>query len=56
VSVDRAAVGAQCKARRGVVTALILVGFVLLGLSYGRAAGSVTSNFLPRFRYTPVRP
>jgi MFS family permease len=32
--------------------AFILVGFVLLGLSYGQAAGSVTSNFLPRFRYT----
>ncbi|MBY0237170.1 MAG: MFS transporter, partial [Burkholderiaceae bacterium] len=30
----------------------ILVGFVLLGLSYGQAAGAVTSNFLPRFRYT----
>ena len=32
--------------------AFILVGFVLLGLSYGQAAGSVTSNFLPQFRYT----
>jgi MFS family permease len=32
--------------------AFILVGFVLLGLSYGQAAGSVTSNFLPRYRYT----
>jgi MFS family permease len=30
----------------------ILVGFVLLGLSYGQSAGSVTSNFLPHFRYT----
>ncbi|WAC73043.1 MFS transporter [Roseateles sp. SL47] len=30
----------------------ILVGFVLLGLSYGQSAGAVTSNFLPRFRYT----
>jgi MFS family permease len=30
----------------------ILVGFVLLGLSYGQSAGSVTSQFLPRFRYT----
>jgi len=30
----------------------ILVGFVLLGLSYGQAAGSVTSNFQRRFRYT----
>lgn len=32
--------------------AFILLGFVLLGLSYGQAAGSVTSNFLPHFRYT----
>jgi MFS family permease len=32
--------------------AFILVGFVLLGLSYGQAAGSVSANFLPRFRYT----
>ncbi|HSV77874.1 MAG TPA: MFS transporter [Ramlibacter sp.] len=30
----------------------ILTGFVLLGLSYGQSAGSVTSNFLPAFRYT----
>ena len=32
--------------------AFILVGFVLLGLSYGQSAGAVTSNFLPRLRYT----
>ncbi len=32
--------------------ASILIGFVLLGLSYGQSAGSVTSNFLPKFRYT----
>jgi len=32
--------------------AFILVGFVLLGMSYGQAAGAVTANFLPRFRYT----
>ena len=30
----------------------VLVGFVLLGLSYGQAAGSVTANFGPKFRYT----
>jgi MFS family permease len=30
----------------------ILVGFLLLGMSYGQAAGAVTSNFLPEFRYT----
>ena len=30
----------------------ILVGFGLLGLSYGQAAGAVTSNFEARFRYT----
>jgi len=32
--------------------AFILIGFVLLGLSYGQSAGSVTANFLPHFRYT----
>jgi MFS family permease len=30
----------------------ILVGFTLLGLSYGQASGVVTSNFLRSFRYT----
>jgi MFS family permease len=30
----------------------ILVGFALLGLSYGQAAGAVTANFSPRHRYT----
>ncbi|WP_026354491.1 MFS transporter [Massilia niastensis] len=30
----------------------ILVGFTLLGLSYGQAAGAVTANFQQRFRYT----
>ncbi len=30
----------------------ILIGFGLLGLSYGQAAGVVTSNFESRFRYT----
>ncbi|RYF82329.1 MAG: MFS transporter [Comamonadaceae bacterium] len=30
----------------------ILLGFVLLGLSYGQASGTVTSNFAPRYRYT----
>ncbi|MFL6673379.1 MAG: MFS transporter [Massilia sp.] len=30
----------------------ILVGFFLLGLSYGQAAGAVTANFQQRFRYT----
>ncbi len=30
----------------------ILVGFVLLGLSYGQAAGAVTANFPAKFRYT----
>ncbi len=32
--------------------AYILIGFVLLGLSYGQAAGAVTANFLPHLRYT----
>jgi len=30
----------------------ILVGFVLLGLSYGQAAGAVTANLGSRYRYT----
>jgi MFS family permease len=30
----------------------ILVGWGLLGLSYGQAAGAVTANFQQRFRYT----
>ena len=30
----------------------IIVGFALLGLSYGQAAGAVTANFAPRHRYT----
>jgi MFS family permease len=32
--------------------AFILVGFGLLGVSYGQAAGTVTANFERRFRYT----
>jgi MFS family permease len=32
--------------------AFILIGFSLLGLSYGQAAGAVTANFPQRFRYT----
>jgi MFS family permease len=30
----------------------ILIGFGLLGLSYGQAAGAVTANFAPKYRYT----
>lgn len=30
----------------------IIVGFVLLGLSYGQASGTVTSNFSAHYRYT----
>lgn len=30
----------------------LLVGFVLLGLSYGQASGTVTSNFSAQYRYT----
>ncbi|MGH8820419.1 MAG: MFS transporter, partial [Rhodoferax sp.] len=30
----------------------ILVGFALLGLSYGQAAGAVSANFSARYRYT----
>lgn len=32
--------------------AFILIGFALLGLSYGQATGTVTAKFLPRYRYT----
>ena len=32
--------------------AFILVGFALLGLSYGQASGTVTSNFTGKYRYT----
>jgi len=32
--------------------AFILLGFILLGLSYGQAAGTVTANFSSRYRYT----
>ena len=32
--------------------AFILIGFALLGISYGQASGTVTANFLSRFRYT----
>lgn len=37
---------------RAAQDAFILIGFTLLGLSYGQAAGSVASNFESRFRYT----
>ncbi|MFZ6656005.1 MFS transporter [Undibacterium sp. TJN19] len=30
----------------------ILLGFCILGLSYGQASGAVTSNFAPKYRYT----
>lgn len=30
----------------------LLTSFVLLGLSYGQASGTVTSNFSPKYRYT----
>jgi MFS family permease len=33
-------------------TMFLLVGFVLLGLSYGQASGTVTANFSTRYRYT----
>lgn len=32
--------------------AFILLGFSLLGLSYGQAAGAVTANFSAKYRYT----
>jgi len=33
-------------------TVYIIVGFGLLGLSYGQCAGAMSDNFLPRLRYT----
>ena len=33
-------------------TMFLLLGFVLLGLSYGQASGTVTANFSARYRYT----
>ena len=33
-------------------TLFMLVGFAILGLSFGQAAGAVTSNFSTRYRYT----
>lgn len=33
-------------------TVFILIGFTLLGLSYGQAAGAVTANFHAKYRYT----
>ena len=32
--------------------AFIIIGFILLGLSYGQASGTVTSNFAKHYRYT----
>jgi MFS family permease len=32
--------------------AFILIGFALLGLSYGQASGAVTANFSAQYRYT----
>jgi MFS family permease len=32
--------------------AFLIIGFALLGLSYGQAAGTVTANFAKRYRYT----
>lgn len=33
-------------------TAFVLLGFALLGLSFGQASGAVAANFTRRFRYT----
>jgi MFS family permease len=32
--------------------AFLIIGFILLGLSYGQSSGTVTANFTPHFRYT----
>ena len=37
---------------RGVETTFVLLGFALLGLSFGQASGALASNFTTRFRYT----
>lgn len=36
----------------GLQNTFILLGFILLGVSYGQSNGTVTANFEPRFRYT----
>ena len=36
----------------GAQQVFMLIGFVLLGLSYGQASGAVTRNFGSRYRYT----
>jgi MFS family permease len=33
-------------------TAYMIIGFILLGLSFGQASGTVASNFAPIYRYT----
>jgi hypothetical protein len=38
--------------RRSRTDLFILVGFSLLGLSYGQAAGAMNANFEPKYRYT----
>ena len=32
--------------------AFLIIGFILLGLSYAQSSGTVTANFTPHFRYT----
>lgn len=32
--------------------AFLIIGFILLGLSYGQSSGTVTANFTPHYRYT----
>ena len=36
----------------GAQDAFILIGFGLLGISYGQASGTVTANFISKYRYT----
>ncbi|WP_237173647.1 MFS transporter [Paracandidimonas lactea] len=47
------AIGSPWLLAGGVVgqDAFILVGFALLGLSYGQSSGTVTANFVPQCRY-----
>ena len=36
----------------GAIISFMLVGFLLLGLSFGQSSGAVTSNFAKQYRYT----
>ncbi len=52
IAVFSALVPAMMDGGIGGQNAFILVGFFLLGLSYGQAAGAVSANFQQKYRYT----